>query len=203
MPGPGSPKSALLLAAALALGPLPAAASEGGLMGPLAPAGGPVLTRVAFSGTLGHGSPIGLEADLAWAGSPFHAGGLVWDPAFGSGHAGSVWGGAAWPVGAKGRLMALGGATRYAQGGVGCPGMGGCPPLGTLGAFAGLAYRHQEGFLWLQLTPQLFTHLDGATAYPPWAMSGLPWVEMGVVVVPGLELTFRLGETLGTVALRP
>ena len=171
-----------------------------GLTGPTAPTNGPALTRVAVSGAP---SRLGLEADLAWLGTPLRAGGLAWNPAFGSGWAGTAWGGLAWPVGAKGQVLALGGSSRYVQGGIGCPGMGGCGPFGTWGAFAAVAYRHQEEFLWLQVTPQLFTYLDGPAAYPTWALSGLPWVEMGVVLAPGVEVSFRLGETLASVVLRP
>lgn len=185
--------SGAIVAAGLATWPLPASA-------------GPVLERVSLAGSLGgQNGRGGLETELSWAGSPFRGGGLVWNPLFGTGFAATAWGGRTWAM-EKDAFTLLGGVTHYPQTGVGtCAAVGMCPPVtpAPLGAFAGMAYRHTEPYLWLQITPQFYLPLGGRAYFPTWGMSGLPWVELGVPLGEGLEMTLRMGETLATLTYRP
>ena len=65
----------------------------------------------------------------------------------------------------------------------------------TGGAFVGVSYTFREERLWLSITPQYFAPI-GQSYYPPWALSGLPWAELGVPVTDHLTISLRLGETL-------
>lgn len=143
---------------------------------------------------------FGLEGEVSLGG--FALGGLAWPGMFSGGAwSQSAWAGYGIAPRPGDRLMLLAGRTHYIQSGVGCAGIGGCTQPAQGGTFVALSYLIREERLWMKLTPQFYMPDTGGSAYPPWALSGLPWVEIGVPITPWCDISFRLGETLFKVAI--
>lgn len=184
---------ALLAACAVAaMSPVPAVAeaAPGSLEGNIG------LVGPSFRGD----TPIGVEGELGLEGSPLHVGGVMWSPIFGSGMAETLWAGYAFTPWGGDRVMLMAGGTHYQQSGVGCVDVCQAPSSG--GIFVGVSYLIREERLWLKLTPQYLFPMDGWSAYPQWALSGVPWVELGVPITPHCDISLRLGETILKVAYR-
>jgi hypothetical protein len=145
-------------------------------------------------------SPLGIGAEGEVAFAALHLGGLTWRPIFGSEYAQTAWAGLGFSPRPGDRLMAIAGGTHYVQGGVGCLDV--CTPFAEYGLLVGLSYLVREERFWLQLTPQYLFPIGGPSAYPSWALSGLPWVEVGFPVNPNCDISLRLGETLVKVAFK-
>ena len=148
----------------------------------------------------GEPEPLEVHLGLLLAGvaaearqGPFHVGGLVWKPLFSNGPAQSLWAAYAFFPQPHTRWKLRIGGVHYDQWGVGCFGV--CDPAADYGLFAGVSYRVQAERLWMELTPQYFLPLGGRAYYPSMAMSGLPWVEVGIQVTEDLALSLRWGET--------
>lgn len=158
----------------------------------------PIDGSFGVTGGFGNNMRLGAEVEMGLRGTPLQLGALVWQPLFGGELAQTAWGGYAVELRKDERLRLLVGGTRY-QPAVGC--IDPCS-IANHGLLLGASYLIKSERLWFQVTPQYLFALDGSFGYPSWAMSGLPWIEFGVPIFPGCDLSFRLGENLIKVAYR-
>lgn len=69
-------------------------------------------------------------------------------------------------------------------------------PWQFVGPLLGVSYTLNSGRLWLRVTPHMVLSADSPFDGMSWLVkSGIPWVDAGVELFPGVELSFRLAMT--------